>query len=154
MSILEKFEVIIHSPLETKNLGERIGLLLKGGEIICLTGELGSGKTTLIQGIAKGLSVKEPVNSPSFSLLNIYKGRVQLCHFDLYRMQEGEDIGFDEFFNSSSICVIEWAEKLSKFFPENSYLRIILDHINLNSRRFLFIPRGKYFVELVKNIGF
>ncbi len=173
MSILERFEVITDSPEKTMDLGERIGSLLMEGDIISLSGELGSGKTTLIQGIAKGLSIKEPVNSPTFSLLNIYKGRLPLYHFDLYRIKEGEDIGYDDFFNSSAICVIEWGEKASKFLQDN-YLKISLSHIDINpvrselpkstvtpsvwiskgvnTRRILFIPKGKHFLELVKNI--
>jgi len=152
MSILEKCEVITDSPLKTRNLGERLGRALKRGDIISLTGELSSGKTTLIQGIARGLSIKEPVNSPSFSLLNIYKGgRIPLYHFDLYRIAPGEDIGFDELFNSPSISVIEWGEKAQNFLP-GEYLKISLSHIAINKRRILFIPKGKYFIELVKDI--
>ncbi|MEW6007609.1 MAG: tRNA (adenosine(37)-N6)-threonylcarbamoyltransferase complex ATPase subunit type 1 TsaE [bacterium] len=151
MSILDKFEVITHSPSETKNLGERLSLLLTKGDVLSLIGELGSGKTTFIQGIASGLSISEPVNSPSFSLLNIYKGKIPLYHFDLYRIKEDEDIGFDDFLVLGGVCVIEWGEKAVSFLPEQ-YLKISLSHIDENSRRFLFIPKGKHFIELVNKL--
>lgn len=151
MSILERLEVITDSPSKTMDLGERLGFLLKEGDIVSLTGELGSGKTTFIQGIAKGLLIKEPVNSPSFSLLNVYKGRALLYHFDLYRIEENEDIGYDEFFNPPFICVIEWGEKAAKFLP-SEYLKIKLSHVDVNKRRFLFLPKGKHYIELVKNM--
>ncbi|MEW6102280.1 MAG: tRNA (adenosine(37)-N6)-threonylcarbamoyltransferase complex ATPase subunit type 1 TsaE [bacterium] len=165
MSILERFEIITSSPSQTKDLGERLSLLLTKGDIVSLIGELGSGKTTFIQGIAKGLSIKEPVNSPSFSLLNIYKGTIPLYHFDLYRIAENEDIGFDDFLFSNGISVIEWGEKASNFLPFQ-YLKISISHIveeqksrraeerkkDTNKRRILFLPKGKHFIELVKNI--
>lgn len=151
MSILKNFEIITSSPQKTITLGERLGQFLKCGDIVSLTGELGSGKTTFIQGIAKGLAIKGPVNSPTFSLLNIYKGKNPFCHFDLYRIDEKEDIGYDEFFHPPYICVIEWGEKAAKFLPPE-YLKINLNHIDRHTRRFLFLPKGKHFIELVKNV--
>ncbi|MEW6481611.1 MAG: tRNA (adenosine(37)-N6)-threonylcarbamoyltransferase complex ATPase subunit type 1 TsaE [bacterium] len=165
MSILEKFEVITHSSSQTMDLGERLSLLLATGDVISLIGKLGSGKTTFIQGIARGLSIKEPVNSPSFFLLNIYKGKMPLYHFDLYRIAENEDIGFDDFLFSNGISVIEWGEKAVSFLPEE-YLKISISHveehptstrrpehqIDTNRRKILFLPKGKHYIELVKNI--
>ncbi len=106
-----------HSPADTQSLGERIGQHLKAGDTILLFGELGAGKTTLTQGIARGLGVskKEYVRSPSFTLVNEYSGRVPVFHIDLYRIDsshELEDLGLEETFSGKGVAIVEWAEKL------------------------------------------
>lgn len=106
-----------HSPVDTQNLGERIGRHLKAGDTIFLFGELGAGKTTLTQGIARGLGVskKEYVRSPSFTLVNEYSGRVPVYHIDLYRIDssdELENLGLEEIFSGQGVAIVEWAEKL------------------------------------------
>jgi len=108
----------------TKAFGEKIGRSLKPGDIVALTGELGAGKTTLIQGIAKGLNINEHVTSPTFTLINEYKGTYPFFHLDLYRLDNPaqiEDLGINEYFdNKDGIMVIEWAEKLGKLMPNNA----------------------------------
>jgi len=118
---------ISQSPEETIVFGKKIAKLLKRGDIVCLFGELGSGKTTFVKGLAVGLRVKKDlVNSPSFVLVKEFKGRLPLFHFDLYRMKSLREIfslGFEEYLFGRGICVIEWAEKLSKV-SLNNYRKI------------------------------
>ncbi|CAI2718470.1 tRNA (adenosine(37)-N6)-threonylcarbamoyltransferase complex ATPase subunit type 1 TsaE [Nitrospina watsonii] len=111
-----------HSPEDTQKLGERIGQLLQTGDIVLLSGDLGAGKTTLIQGIASGLKVQsnEYVRSPSFTLINEYKGRLPIYHIDLYRLDsiaEMEELGLEDYLFGQGVSLIEWGEKL---FPDSS----------------------------------
>ena len=106
-----------HSPDDTLSLGEKIGRHLEAGDIIFLFGDLGAGKTTLTQGIARGLGVarEEYVRSPSFTLVNEYRGKIPVFHVDLYRIassRELEDLGLEEIFSGQGISIVEWAEKL------------------------------------------
>ena len=106
-----------HSANDAITLGEKIGKHLKVGDIVFLFGDLGAGKTTLTQGIARGLGVakEEYVRSPTFTLVNQYKGNVPVYHIDLYRIassHELEDLGLEEVFTSEGVSIVEWAEKL------------------------------------------
>ncbi|CCQ91407.1 UPF0079 ATP-binding protein yjeE [Nitrospina gracilis 3/211] len=108
------------SPEDTKNLGQRMGRLLKPGDILLLFGDLGAGKTTLVQGIAQGMEVPpdQYVRSPSFTLINEYRGRLPMYHIDLYRIEsEGEmaDLGLEDYLFGEGVTLIEWGEKL---FPD------------------------------------
>ncbi len=111
------------SPEETGRIGEEIGKNAKKGDIYCISGELGVGKTYLSKGIAKGLGVEDVITSPTFTIVNEYEGRLPLYHFDVYRL-EGEDdlyaIGADEYFFSDGVCIIEWAELVREAIPENA----------------------------------
>ena len=105
---------------KTRELGEQIGKVLKANDIVALIGPLGAGKTTLIQGIAAGLAVKDYVTSPTFIIINEYQGRLPFYHFDLYRLNvlaEIEDLGIEEYFDRGGVCVIEWADKMGKELP-------------------------------------
>lgn len=108
--------IISSSPRETMGLGQYLAGYLEGGEIILLNGPLGVGKTVLVQGIAFGLGVKEPVKSPSFVLEKIYRGRLTLHHFDFYRLTEKdvEEGGFLWELDESSVTVIEWAQRVPR----------------------------------------
>jgi tRNA threonylcarbamoyladenosine biosynthesis protein TsaE len=111
------------SAQETTALGQRIGAQLKSGDILALSGPLGAGKTTLIQGIAQGLEIKDYVTSPTFILINEYQGRLPFYHIDLYRLEDPaqiEDLGIFEYFEKDGIVVIEWAERLGDLLPENA----------------------------------
>ena len=102
---------------ETYEIGEKMGQSAKQGDVIALYGGLGAGKTVFAKGYASGLGVCEDVISPTFTLLRQYKGRVTLCHFDLYRIedeQELEHIGFYDFLSAENVCVIEWPENASE----------------------------------------
>lgn len=110
------------SARETFALGERIGREAKPGQIYTLTGDLGVGKTVLTQGIASGLGITGTVNSPTFTILQVYEnGRLPLYHFDVYRIgdeEEMEEIGYEDCFYGGGVCLIEWAERISGILPE------------------------------------
>ncbi|MFH1684099.1 MAG: tRNA (adenosine(37)-N6)-threonylcarbamoyltransferase complex ATPase subunit type 1 TsaE [Candidatus Margulisiibacteriota bacterium] len=115
-------EFFTRSAEETVELGKKIGAYLLPNEVIALTGTLGAGKTTLIQGIAQGIGVKDYVTSPTFIIINEYNGRIPFFHVDLYRLNnvdEIEDLGIEEYFTRGGACVIEWAEKLKELKPGN-----------------------------------
>ena len=144
------------SPGQTKKLAKKIGKLLGEGDIVGLIGELGAGKTVFVQGLAGGLGVKasEYVRSPSFVLLNIYQGRFELYHFDLYRLdnlRELENIGYKEYFYGQGVSAIEWAEKIVPALPAE-YLRIELHHRSPKERVIKIIPEGKRYRELVNKL--
>ena len=115
---------------ETINPGISIGNLLKPGDIICLTGDLGTGKTHITKGIAKGLGVKEHITSPTFTIVNEYdSGRLKLYHFDVYRVSEPDEIyaiGFDDYIFSDGVSIIEWANYIEEILP-NEYLHILIE---------------------------
>lgn len=132
-------EIITGSAKDTVKLGEQIGKKVSPGAVIALFGELGAGKTTLVQGIAKGLGISDHVTSPSFVLISEFKGRIDLCHIDFYRMEDGseiEELGIEDYLSKeNTVCVIEWAEKMGGLLPEDS-IRIKIEPISENERRF------------------
>ena len=116
-------EVFTKSAEETIELGKRIGAFLVPNDMVALVGPLGAGKTTLIQGIAEGVGVKDYVTSPTFIIINEYQGRIPFFHLDLYRLERAEDIealGIEEYFTRGGASVIEWAEKLAELTPKNA----------------------------------
>jgi tRNA threonylcarbamoyladenosine biosynthesis protein TsaE len=124
---------------ETIALGKKVGVKLKPGDIVGFYGELGSGKTTMIKGVAIGLGVKEQdiVKSPSFIMVNEYKGRYPIYHIDLYRIKNAEEIlsiGFDEYLYDNGVCLIEWAEKAEKELPEN-IIKVELEVVSPDERK-------------------
>lgn len=130
-------EIITHSAAETVRLGREIGQALKSHDILALSGPLGAGKTTLIQGIAEGLGVADYVTSPTFILINEYPGRLPFYHIDLYRLEDAtqiEDLGISEYFEKDGVVVIEWAERLGDLLPENAK-PIKIEVMGENSRK-------------------
>jgi len=121
------------SPEETQRLGTALGALLVAGDVVLLVGELGSGKTAFTQGIGVGLAVVGPINSPTFTIVKEYAGHLPLYHFDLYRIEEPEELfalGFEEYFGGEGVAVVEWAERgeddeISAAWPQ-SWLRVEL----------------------------
>ena len=112
-----------HSPEETQAIGERVGQNLKPGDIVALIGDLGAGKTCLTQGIARGVKIEpnQIVNSPSYTLINEYAGKIPIYHIDLYRLQRREeilDLGLEEYLEGNGICIIEWADRMLDLLPE------------------------------------
>ena len=143
---------------ETLSAGEVIGSLAKKGTVIALVGELGAGKTVLAKGIAKGLGTEKEPNSPTFVILNIYKGRYTLNHFDLYRLsteEELEDIGFGEIINGDGVSVVEWADKIPGMLPEDRITVEIYhcdgDNNNFTEKREIVVKGNKEWVSLFKN---
>lgn len=118
---------ISHSPEQTLAFGEKIARKLKPGSVLLLEGDLGSGKTTFVKGLARGLGIKDvaEVKSPTFVIMHIYKTRLPLYHFDLYRLEGGADldaIGFQDFLNDpEAVACVEWAERAGKEAPDSSY---------------------------------
>jgi len=141
------------SAVETVRLGEKLGGLLKKGDLIALVGELGTGKTVLTRGLAKGLGAKkEDVSSPSFVLLREYDGRFPVYHFDLYRLNGPEDIvriGYEEYFYGAGVTIIEWADRIEKLLPAE-HLRIELYHKNRNKRLIKLIPLGERYKTILE----
>jgi tRNA threonylcarbamoyladenosine biosynthesis protein TsaE len=128
-----------HSERETRKFGNDLSQLFEIGDVICLHGDLGAGKTHLIKGIAEGFGVDpSKVNSPTFTLVNEYEGSCKLYHFDLYRIkneQELIEIGIDEYLYGNGICLIEWPEKMETFIPENA-VHISINKLGIYSRQF------------------
>ena len=112
---------------ETIELGKKIGRSLEPGDIICIDGDLGSGKTHLTKGIALGLGIDEHITSPTFNIVNEYEGKIKLYHFDVYRVNDPDEIaaiGFDEYIFSDAVSVIEWSDYIKELIPD--------DHIQIN----------------------
>jgi len=133
------FITISRSPEDTIELGRRIGLGLRGGEVIGLCGPLGSGKTHLVKGIAAGVGAEDGgrVNSPTFVIVNEYAGRLEIYHIDAYRINsiaEFEMLGFDDFCHAGSVVVIEWADKVESALRRVDHVRIGLEHSGGDSR--------------------
>lgn len=112
-----------NSAKETFLLGEKLGRQAAAGQIYTLNGDLGVGKTVFTQGVAAGLGIAEPVNSPTFTIIQEYEGgRLPFYHFDVYRIgdiEEMEEIGYDDYFFGEGVCLIEWAELIEELLPEN-----------------------------------
>ena len=128
---------VTKSAEETVELGKKIGAFLVPNDVVCLTGSLGAGKTTLIQGIAEGIGVKDYVTSPTFIIINEYQGRIPFFHIDLYRLDnidQIEDLGIEEYFTRGGACVIEWAEKLDELKPKACH-EIGIEIVSENERK-------------------
>lgn len=112
-----------NSAKETVLAGDRMGRILKKGDLVCLTGDLGTGKTAFTSGIAAALGIEGYITSPTFTIVNEYAGKIPLYHFDMYRINDPEEvyeIGFDEYLNGDGIVVIEWAETIKDVLPHDN----------------------------------
>lgn len=110
-----------HSFEETVAFGRKLGEILRPGDVICLSGDLGTGKTALTNGIARALNISSYITSPTFTIVNEYEGKYPLYHFDVYRIADPEemfDIGFEEYINGSGITIIEWGEQIEDILPK------------------------------------
>ncbi len=120
-------EIILNGLEETNKFAIKLGSLLRPGDLVCLNGELGAGKTTITKSIGLGLGVEDYITSPTFSLINEYEGKYPVYHFDVYRLENAEelyDLGFDEYFYGRGVSIVEWANKIEDFLPDE---RIVLD---------------------------
>ena len=137
----------------TLSLGKKLGELLQPGMLITLDGDLGAGKTTFTKGIGQGLQIKRVINSPTFTILKQYRGRLQLSHFDAYRLEgQDNDLGFEEIFDSDDVCVVEWPEFIRDILPEKR-LEIQINKIDENARKFVLKAIGKEYVQLLEALG-
>lgn len=146
------FRIESDSPQFTHFLGRVLGENAERGDIFCLEGELGSGKTCLVGGIAEGLGVKERVFSPSFIIVALHKGRFPLYHIDLYRLDEKEieELGLEEYIFGQGVCAIEWAEKAKSLLPAQ-YLWISIGYHN-DRRLLTFYPRGNRYEKILEEL--
>jgi len=150
------FSLVSNSVEETVALGRELGKRLMPGDFIALIGDLGSGKTHFVQGVAEGDDTPTDVcvASPSYTLLNEYSGRIPLYHFDLYRLSGDGDIqelGFEEYFYGDGVCLVEWAERLDQELPAEN-LRILFSCLDDTSRKIDFLCAGSRYEMLVKDL--
>ncbi len=147
-------DLISHSEAQTRRFGARLGELVQGGDVICLAGELGSGKTRFVQGVGLGLGVEETITSPTFTLVNEYKTAREsliLHHIDLYRVQGPEDtwtFGLEDYLYGEGVCLIEWADRVPQVLP-GERLWIALRHIGETKRGVLMKASGERYEELL-----
>jgi len=151
----EKLVRLTKDPEQTRAFGESIGRRLEGGEVLALVGDLGSGKTTLVQGIAKGAGVASRyVASPTFVLVNTHPGRVTFHHIDLYRLEgplQIEDLGLLDYLCEEAVAVIEWADRAGSLLPAER-LTIELTLLSENERRLFVWGSGRRYVELIRTL--
>jgi len=148
----QTFTIQTQSPDETMSFAQKLGSILQEGDVLTLEGDLGAGKTTFTKGLAKGLDVKRTVNSPTFTIVKEYKGRLPLYHLDVYRLEDSdEDIGFDEYFYGSGVSVIEWAHFIEEFLPENR-LDIKLSYLEGDARQIQLLPKGDHYIRLCEEL--
>ena len=151
-----KIEIISASAQQTCETARLIGEKLREGDILALSGELGSGKTCFTGGLARGLGVDEKyrITSPTFTLINEYPARCKLYHFDVYRLKdysEFEDLGYEEYFSGNGVAVIEWAEKINQILPADT-LFINFEYLDENKRRIIIKGPEKRLREVTKDI--
>lgn len=151
------FKYLSTSAKNTADLGKTLAKVLKSGDVLCLFGELGSGKTVMTKGIAQGLKIKkQDVHSPTFTLMNIYPGpKIPLYHFDLYRIErikEIQAIGYEDFFYGQGITVVEWADRLGRLLPKE-HLAVKIDHKGDDERLVTVTGKGKRFQDFVRNLS-
>jgi tRNA threonylcarbamoyladenosine biosynthesis protein TsaE len=144
-------DFISHSTDQTRRMGARMGQLLDGGEVLCLVGDLGTGKTCLVQGIGRGLGVADQITSPTFTLVSEYTGKLPLYHIDLYRIVDVKaafTFGLDEYLYGTGVCAIEWAERVQQLWPEE-YLLVNMRHIDESKRGLTLRGFGERYERLV-----
>ena len=147
---MEKYTINVNNQEETTFMAKRLSLLLQPGDVIALEGDLGAGKTSFTKGLAEGMGVKETVNSPTFTIIKEYKGRLPFYHMDVYRLMDSdEDLGFDEYFHGEGVTVIEWAHIIEDYLPDE-LLTIEIYRTGETSREIVFRPVGRRYNQLCK----
>ena len=130
-------EFITHSPMETEQLGQKLGQTLPAGTVIAYRGDLGAGKTAFTRGLARGLGITDPVTSPTYTIVNEYvSGRLPLFHFDMYRLHSADDlfdIGWDDYLERGGICAVEWSENVTEAMEDA--LTVTIQKIGEESRK-------------------
>jgi len=147
-------EFFSRSPEQTRRLGMRLGMLLRAGDVVCLSGDLGAGKTTLVQGMAQGWGSLDPVSSPTFVLCNMYRrpDGVNLFHLDAYRLEnawEGEELDLDPMLEQGA-WVVEWAERILSILPPE-YLHIKLRWMADEQRGLVYLAHGSRYEKLIND---
>ncbi len=157
MAILDEhtLDFVSHSPAQTHRLGMRLGLLLRVGDIVCLEGDLGTGKTCLAQGVGEGMGIADTITSPSFTLIAEYdppSPAPTLYHIDLYRLNEAVDealaLGLDDYLLGDGVCLIEWADRIASALPDER-LSITLRHLDVSKRGIMLVAMGARYDDLL-----
>jgi len=148
--------MVSNSPEQTRAIGEALGRLLNKGAVVALIGELGAGKTVLAQGLAQGLDIDsdEYVSSPSFALVNQYRGRIPIYHIDTYRLGGAIELvalGYEDYFEPDGVSIIEWADKVEELLPDRC-LRITIEIVAQSTRELEVQFDGKWPAESVSEI--
>lgn len=142
---------IIENENEMKDFGHVLGKILSEGDVVCLSGDLGAGKTTLTKAIAIGLEIEDYVTSPSYTIVNEYQGRLNLYHFDVYRINDVEEmyeLGYEEYFFGSGVCIIEWAGMVEDLLPEKRIWIEIYQGDTLEKRKVLIQAQAETMASL------
>lgn len=146
----------VQSPDETHLMGNLLGELSQPGDVICLYGDLGAGKTALSKGIAIGLGINEHVTSPTYTLINEYDGRLALYHLDLYRLcdpEEALELGLEEYFYGNGVTVMEWPSRIDDMLPDQRLdIELLKDQEVEEKRLIVFRPRGDRYLKLVEEL--
>ncbi|MCM8709761.1 tRNA (adenosine(37)-N6)-threonylcarbamoyltransferase complex ATPase subunit type 1 TsaE [Clostridium sp. SYSU_GA19001] len=150
-------EFIVDSVEKTMYIGKQLGKLVKPGDILCLIGDLGSGKTHITKGIAQGLEIDDYITSPTFTIVNEYDGRLKVYHFDVYRINDPDEIyaiGFDEYIFSNGVSIIEWANYIEELIPKEHIKITItkLPELGENYRRINIEAEGSRY-DYIKEIS-
>ena len=149
---MRMYEIIMNSVDDTERFAVTLAKLLEAQDTITLEGDVGAGKTTFTKALAKGLGVKRTVNSPTFTIIKQYEGRLPFNHLDVYRLAESdEDLGWDELFYGDAVSVVEWAHLIEQDLPQNR-LAIEIYRIGDNERRFVLIPSGERYEALCEEL--
>lgn len=149
---MRMYEIIMNSVDDTERFAVTLAKLLEAQDTITLEGDLGAGKTTFTKALAKGLGVKRTVNSPTFTIIKQYEGRLPFNHLDVYRLAESdEDLGWDELFYGDAVSVVEWAHLIEQDLPRNR-LAIEIYRIGDNERRFVLKPSGERYEALCEEL--
>ncbi|MED3562032.1 tRNA (adenosine(37)-N6)-threonylcarbamoyltransferase complex ATPase subunit type 1 TsaE [Bacillus xiapuensis] len=149
---MKQYELNTTDSNQTTRFAAKLAKQLQPGDVITLEGDLGAGKTTLTKGLALGLGVKRTVNSPTFTIIKEYSGRMPLYHMDVYRVADTfEDLGFDEYFEGDGVTVVEWAHLIEEQLPTER-LTIFLYHEGQENRKMVFVPKGERYEQLCKEI--
>jgi len=151
VTVMTQFIKKMHTIEDTNSFGRKLAELLQAGDIITMEGDLGAGKTTLTKAIGAGLGVKRTINSPTFTIIKEYEGRLPLYHMDVYRLENSdEDIGFEEYFSGEGVSIVEWAQFIEDFLPKER-LELTLKHDG-EARTILLQPIGERYEKLCKEL--
>jgi len=150
---------VTQSPLETENIGRKLGTILNKGSFVALFGDLGGGKTCFTRGIVAAAAPESLhlVSSPTFAIMNEYHGAVPIYHFDFYRLTCGHeiiDLGFEDFFLGAGICIAEWSERLGDMLPDN-HIKVIFENAGQDCRKITFVagsPQSQALIDKLNSL--
>jgi tRNA threonylcarbamoyladenosine biosynthesis protein TsaE len=149
------FEYKSFSPEDTAKLGKAIGESLSGGEVLCFSGDLGAGKTTLTKSIAEGMGIVDYITSPTFTIINEYDGEISLYHFDVYRLGDCDelyDIGYEDYIDSDGVCIIEWSNLVEDALPNDRLEIRLLRTGDMDERSIELEAKGQKYEKLIESI--